>query len=201
MTSVTRATAPRAALALHAVSATECNIDCDPSKAPARSTTHHNLNRRESILKHLARFAALAAIVTVSAANAASVDQFTFVEGGSTYTWQEAVSPTVVAADGYGFHLADVAGTPGPNLEFYTASDFGGFTTDLVNFYSAQVFSGSTATPTFVLGTYTGTDYYSGHAATLTISAVPEAGNAAMLMAGLGLMGFVARRRAAATRA
>ena len=142
--------------------------------------------------------------MTVGAAHAASADQFTFVEGTSTYTWQEAASPSTLNPSSSNFTLADVAGSPGSTLEFWVISQGGGFTSTIADFYSDQVFSGSTSAPTFTLGTFSGLDHNTGAEATLTISAVsavPEAGNAAMLLAGLGLMGVVARRRSAANRA
>jgi hypothetical protein len=143
----------------------------------------------------------------------ASFDQFTYSNGvGGTWTWQEAASPTPVRIDvtmGI-FQLAGVAGDPTGGvgiLTFYTSAALGGFEAPgVVDFYSAQLFAGNLASPTFSPGIYTGRDYRGNANATLTIAAIPDNGTDTvthmpepetyiMLLAGLGLLGFAARRK------
>jgi hypothetical protein len=82
------------------------------------------------------------------------------------------------------------------NAAFSTGGGDGGVN-DAANFYikGPQYYTGLESAPVFELGSYTGgTDSRDGLPATLTIS-VPEPATWGMMLAGLGLVGFVARRR------
>jgi hypothetical protein len=101
-----------------------------------------------------------------------------------------------------------VAGTA-DTLTFYTASFDGGLTIQLgnafVDFFGGQLFTGTTASPTFGAGTYSlllggDTDF----AATLRIvevaASVPEPASWAMMLAGFGVVGYAMRRRRVSLR-
>jgi hypothetical protein len=155
----------------------------------------------------LAASLAVLQFAAASAASAQSLDQFTYTEGGETFSWVEAASPVVTQYDSDLFAVAGVPGDPsaGAGLFFYDTNYEGGFSTTYlggsgIDLWAAQVFSGTAAAPTFVAGTYTGIDHGddSGATGTLTIAsitAVPEPTNLALLLAGVGLVGMMGRRR------
>lgn len=95
-------------------------------------------------------------------------------------------------------------------LYFFAENAGGAFAFDSpagnLAFAGAQLFSGTVDAPSFVVGTYSLVDYYTGGGSfTLTIgdvvTAVPEPASWAMMIAGFGLVGGALRRtgRAPAT--
>ena len=162
--------------------------------------------------KILSRVAATAAFAL--AASAANADTYDFVlTGDYSAHWQLSSSPTPdFVSDGDHFSLYDVAGTfptSDQNLVdmfFYHADAGGGMVID--DFYGdntllvadgVQLYSGNEDAPTFLVGTFTldGTSYgFGNYTLTITnVSAVPEPESYAMLLAGIGALGFVAARR------
>lgn len=145
------------------------------------------------------------------AATAAHADLYNFsITGDYTASWQ--MDSTVTADDPYegeGFIMWDVAGSfsgavsPVVDLTFFHGDLGGGIGID--DFYEGvgllvadgpQLYSGSELTPTFLTGTYALTESGGSGSYTLTISAaVPEPTTYALLLGGLGVVGFVARRR------
>jgi len=94
-------------------------------------------------------------------------------------------------------------------LYFYAASQSGGFEFRHIGGWTefsaagAQLYTGTEAAPTFVLGDYVLSDYNGGpNTYRLSISAVPEPEAAVLMLAGLGLVcGVAARRRQAVSQA
>lgn len=165
--------------------------------------------RLNRLLTHIAAATALAAAaISAQAANY----QFTLT-GDYTATWQ--MSSTIVPDDVYegeGFIIWDVAGDfPGASegvvdLWYFHTDSGGGIVID--DFYAGspllitdgpQLYSGSEANPTFLLGTFTLGEYQGTGSYTLTITdltaAVPEPASVAMLLAGLGVVGVAGARR------
>jgi len=148
------------------------------------------------------------------------MDLFTFTSSaaGESFSWE---LPNTLKTSSLVSHVSGqdfVVNVPSSNfpsgqIEFYNENNYGGLgdpTTNIVNFYSEQVYTGSESKPTFltkgVTEVFTGTNYVSqgtcdatlGCAATLTISqiaAVPEPETYGMMLAGLGLMGFMVHRK------
>ncbi len=131
--------------------------------------------------------------------------------GGAS--WQADCSPAVPKlSSGNWFVLEPVAvdffGNPYPHvsLTFYNGTAGGGLALNNAddNGYEwafaggAQLYTGTEAVPAFTLGTYQLADYRSPGTYTLTISAVPEPATLALMLGGLGLVGFTASRRRAA---
>ena len=147
------------------------------------------------------------------AASAAHADTYDFVLTGSySAHWQLQSSPTPDdSADGLAFALYDVAGTfPGAStgvvdLIFFQGDIGGGLAIDdfagentLAVTDGPQLYTGTEDAPTFRLGTFAMTEYDGNGTYTLTITnvtAVPEPESYAMLLAGMGALGFVAARR------
>ncbi len=146
---------------------------------------------------------ASAALAALAAPASATTYLFTLSDG-LTGSWQLPASPVPSADLGDAFRIDGVSGTLGGSpfatfMEFYVASSGGGVCADLfcslLDLYGPQLFTGSTAAPTFTLGTFAMTDVFGAPAATLTISVIPEPGSWALLIAGFGLVGAGLRRR------
>jgi hypothetical protein len=146
---------------------------------------------------------ASAALVALAAPASAATYVFT-LSGGLAGSWALPASPVPDVVFGDAFRVNVVTGTLGGApfttfMEFYLGSSGGGvcadFACSLINLYGPQLFSGTTAAPTFVLGTYGMSDFFGTPVADLTISAIPEAGTWAMMIAGFGLVGAGLRRR------
>lgn len=160
----------------------------------------------------LTRIAACAAIALAASAAQADTYQFT-ITGDYSASWQMESMPSPLFSDpdedfgvipdggifanetGEGVAIAFYHDDLGGGIEIL---DLGTFD-DLYTADGPQVYMGAEAAPTFKLGTFAldGTPYGFGNA-TLTItnlSAVPEPESYAMLLAGLGALGFAAARR------
>ena len=166
-----------------------------------------------SLLKRLALGAA-GAVLALAAATARADTYYFTLNGAGTFaaTWSLDSAPMPATGDyvtGDSFVLRDVMGTLADGstasftLQFYNGSN-GGLSIELTSnasgsifdSSSAQLYGGSEAMPTFSLGTFSLTS--DGASYTLTISdvaPVPEPASYAMLLSGLGALGFVAARR------
>ena len=153
--------------------------------------------------------AALVATTAIIAPANATVYKFSY-NGDANIEWKLPASPTPFQSDARQFTIQGVDikfnGAPDTaDILFYTLSEFGAFDFNSVGgvaavAYGDQLYTGPNSAPTFKLGTFTTTLGTGGTfgAGTLTISAVsgvPEPTNWAMLIAGFGLVGAVARRR------
>jgi len=161
--------------------------------------------------KILSRVAVGAAIAL--GASAANADTYDFVISGDySAHFQLSSSPTPDAtSDGVAFGFYDMDGTfPGASegiadVYFGNAAVGGGMEiydyyadVDLVFVSGDQLYTGAEDAPTFKLGAFALTDVDGPGTYTLTItnvSAVPEPESYAMLLAGIGALGFVAARR------
>ena len=166
------------------------------------------MNLPKNFLGQIAACSALAL-----AGGAANADTYDFVLTG-TYSahWTLNSSPTPDGSDdGFGFGLIDVVGTfPGASqglvdITFFHADYDGGMAIDdyygeanLMLSDGVQLYTGTEDAPTFKLGTFALGEYQGTGTYTLKItnvSAVPEPESYAMLLAGIGALGFVAARR------
>lgn len=111
----------------------------------------------------------------------AESDEFSFTLTGTTYGDRPVFGPVAVDDE----------------YTFYTGSAFGGLSTLENIYFGSQLFTGTTAAPTFLLGTFALDNFGSG--ATLTISdttpPVPEPSLWATMVMGFGLTGAIMRRR------
>jgi len=143
----------------------------------------------------------LCAVVFSAQLMAQQMDYFTFTSQNRSYSWSSLASP-VVSDFMSGSYFSE--STSMGDMTFNNGGGFSG-SIYLDNLASTQqVYSGDESSPTFLVGTYIGLEYndsFIASPATLTISAiapVPEPESYAMILAGLGLMGFmVCRKRSA----
>jgi len=161
--------------------------------------------------KTFIQLAACVALAQMAAVAHADTYQFTLT-GDYTANWQ--LDSSAIPDDydiGSGIVYWDVTGFPdaaaGVADVYFWVGDFGGglqindfYGGDyaLVSTEGPQLFTGSEAAPTFKLGTFALTQYLGSGNYTLTVtnlSAVPEPATIAMLLGGLGVVGFTARRR------
>jgi len=161
---------------------------------------------------------ALVASSQAVAAPVAPLDQFTFTSAGGSYSWvleSVPVNSLVSSTLGYDFSVnvlpsASLSPVPTSQAVFYNGNFGGGFSDStpnqsIINFdTTSQLYTGGESNPTFTLGTFSGINETCGTsscAGTLKISAitpiaaVPEPETYGMMMAGLGLMGFMVRRK------
>jgi hypothetical protein len=157
-----------------------------------------------------------AGAVFALAAGAAQADTYDFViTGDYSAHFQLNSSPTPDKVyDGQAFILYDQTGTYSgastdlADLWFFSDTIGGGL--EIHDFYAAdgetvlfstngaQLYSGTEDAPTLLTGTFALTEYQGTGTYTLTVtnvSAVPEPESYAMLLGGLGVIGFVASRR------
>ena len=159
---------------------------------------------------------ALALAVPASAA----IYSFTLT-GDYTASWELDSSPVPDVVNAANFIIWDVLGDfPGSafdevDLQFWDAANLGGIIiTDfwgggitLVDATGDQLWTGTTAAPTFKLGTFGLTDILGQGSYTLVIAdrvgpgpdPIPEPASWAMMIAGFGLVGSALRRRQRAT--
>ena len=153
--------------------------------------------------------------LTASAAPAVQAQEllFNYVGASGTFSFAESSSPTpVYYVDGNSFGINPTGFVDGAassfdgGVVFYTSSNSGGLETyNGFNLEGAQLFIGSTSSPTFLTGTFTLDDYPSGTpngvltiAPEVSVSAAPEPSTWALMIAGVGVMGAAlrfARRR------
>ena len=162
-----------------------------------------------NVKRLLSQVAISAALLWTGAANAA-LYQFTVTgDYSAQWTLDSNVTPDV-SQDGVGFLVYDVEGFPDAifsiaDITFFSAASGGGLVIE--DFYlgnpllvtdGPQLYSGSEDSPVFKLGTFALTEYEGTGAYTLNVtnlSAVPEPQTYAAMLAGLGLIGMVLRRR------
>jgi hypothetical protein len=155
-------------------------------------------------VRALAMAACLLAGTLAGPATAATVHRL-FGDSNGDFTLPASPTP-----DSYTEAYFGIAGKPGRldgvdgiySFYFYTLASGGGFdmTDDndpdrLIQLAGPVLFGGPTTAPRFIAGVYTLTDLDGGGDFTLTITAVPEPANWALLITGFGLTGAALRRR------
>ena len=159
----------------------------------------------------LKRFLSATAVATTLLwATAAHADLYQFtISGDYSATWQldsEALPDEV----SFGERIAyidvvgsyDGAATEYADIIFWNAQQDGGLTIQdyygdqvLLDSVGLQIYGGSEDSPLFMTGVYSLTELEGTGQYTLTISAVPEPATYGMVLAGVGLIGAVMRRR------
>jgi len=144
------------------------------------------------------------AAIALTAPAAALTYLFNF-DGPVTASWSLPASPTPDGSDGFSFQFAAVdmivEGNPVTAAHFYYNEAGGGglFVSPPVslNLFGPQLYSGTTDSPTFLLGGFTMEDDFGSPIGTLIISeaVIPEPATWGMLIAGFGLVGTALRRR------
>ena len=153
-----------------------------------------------SILRH----ALVAGALLISSPAIAGTYQFT-LSGNATAVFSLNSSPTPSSNGPDDFTITGVNGTfnGAPttfDLLFYDTAESGGFDiSGLLSLSGDQLFTGSTSSPSFILGTFPLSTYGSTDKAfSLTISssdgAVPEPASWTMMLLGLAALGGAARR-------
>ncbi len=152
----------------------------------------------------------LATVALAALAAPASAVTYAFtLSKGLAGRWELPASPVPDADYGDAFRINSVSGTLNGTsftsfMEFFGSNSGGGvcagFTCRLFDLYGPQLYTGTSAAPTFKLGTFAMLDATGRPRATLRINALPEPGSWAMMIAGFGLVGAgLRRRRATAT--
>jgi hypothetical protein len=155
---------------------------------------------------------AVLGLVSASRAQADGVDTFTYSFGGNTFIWQLPASPGPIDPSnftGVMFAILGVSYTENglaqipTEFDFFSFGDLGGF--EIIpptmsgpppaNTFGAQLYSGSTESPTFIPGTYhLNNDSPDGPLDTLNI-ATPEPSSLMLLGSGLlALLGFARKK-------
>ncbi len=149
--------------------------------------------------------AALAAVVaagialTASAAQAEMLDFSLVISNGESGTWTLPSSPVPDYYFSDGAEFSDVftgVFADQSEVEFRTSSNKGGLIVGTLGFGGAQIFGGTTESPTFAPGVFdlTGTSRTaSGETAVLTITAVPEPTTWTLMIVGIGGLGAALR--------
>ena len=159
--------------------------------------------------------AAIAAITTPLPASAAEVlFDYASADPADSFSFTLDSNPTPVSAGAAGFSFLDVdvsfqSGTEALRVFFFTEATTSNLLIDRFNnpgittffdFDGPQLFSGTTADPTFLIGSFDLIDFNNNQAAgTLTISevnaAVPEPGTWMLMILGFGAIGASLRSR------
>lgn len=128
---------------------------------------HDSMTRRirrhfRALYRSPLRLALLGMLLLAGLTTARADDvNFTLTDGTTnTMTWTLPASPTPSFHFTNSFEMTGVTvlenGTPvTANIFFYTPTGDGGFSNSIFNIFDYQVFSGTTANPTFTPGTYT----------------------------------------------
>jgi hypothetical protein len=151
---------------------------------------------------------ASAAIFALAAPAGATTYIFS-MSGDLDGSWKLPASPVPdSAASPFFFSIDNVSltfqGLPYNATLFFYTGPLGGMAADssgiLFDLLGPQLFTGPETAPTFTLGSFPLLSF-GGESVTLTITAVPEAGSWAMMIAGFGLVGAGLRRRRTAASA
>ncbi|CAM3200179.1 hypothetical protein SPAN111604_09995 [Sphingomonas antarctica] len=160
------------------------------------------------------KIAALAVLMMPVPAFAADFSFVRYDGSDRPFTFNIATSPTpdfssakTFEIDGVSTHETGQFGQPlvyDADYTFYSDADGGGFLNGFVAYYSAQLFGGTTAAPTFYNGVFDLSDFGGGppvgtltitNGATLPTGGVPEPASWALMLAGFGAAGVALRRR------
>lgn len=156
-------------------------------------------------LKRLLAGTALA-LAAVTPADAATY-LFSYT-GDATASWTLDSSPTPTSTGGAFFQIDNVSitingNTAARNLQLYDSTLGGGFTAIdealTIDAAAEPLFTGLLSSPTFKLGTFVTTPFavsaLGAGSLTISVLAVPEPANWALMIAGFGLTGAAMRRR------